>query len=162
MQPNTRAKSLSPRVSAANLATEREVLDERIPSDLTRPVYSAIRSAFIEQFSVLYVLLTERARNPATEAIPPELVKLDKDCTKLAGLLFSRSNAWAVRDWKKPTQVLVTFRSAQQTRAPSHQTRNRGTGEGTDVGRPETLEVGNTNRQILQLRENRTPDLLPR
>jgi hypothetical protein len=99
---NTRSESLSARVSAANLATERKVLDEWIPADTCRPVYSAIRNAFIEQFSVLYVLLMEKTRNTMPEPMPPELTQLDKNCTTLAGLLFSRSNVWAARDWRKP------------------------------------------------------------
>ena len=73
-------------------------------------MYSAIRSAFIEQFSVFYVLLTERTRNPTPEAMPPGLVQLDKDCTTLAGLLFSRSNVWAARDWRKPPVLKFLLR----------------------------------------------------
>jgi hypothetical protein len=91
VQRRTRAESLAPRVSADSLAAEREILESWIPADTTRPVLSAIRSAFIEHFSVLYVLLAEKTRNPLREEMPSGLVEMDKDCTKLAGLLFSRS-----------------------------------------------------------------------
>jgi uncharacterized protein DUF3631 len=46
---------------------------------------------------VLYLLLAEKTRNPLREEMPPGLVEMDKDCTKLAGLLFSRSNVWAAQ-----------------------------------------------------------------
>lgn len=112
----TRVESLSTRVSAVNLARERDVLDQWIPTDPTRPVYSALRDAFIEQFSVLYLLLMEGPRKSVVEAMPPGLAQLDKDCTKLAGLLFLRSNVWAARNWQKPPVLKFLLRCLQRSK----------------------------------------------
>lgn len=62
MERGKSGRSLSGRVSAASLAAEREILDSWIPADSTRPVYSAIRNAFIEHFSLLYLVLVEKAQ----------------------------------------------------------------------------------------------------
>ena len=133
MHRNTRTESLSARVSTANWAEEREVLDSWIHADSARPVYSAIRSAFIEQFSLLYMLLSEKTRRsceaykkehaePARrlvlpESMPSEWVQLDKDCTTLTGLLFNRSNVWAAQDWQKPPILKFLLRCLKRNKA---------------------------------------------
>jgi len=114
LRRRTRARSLASRLDAESLTAEREILDSLIQADTNRPVFSAIRSAFVEQFSLLYVLLRDKARNPLLEGTPAELVELDKDCTKLAGLLFSRSNVWAAKDWRKPPIVKFLLRCVER------------------------------------------------
>jgi hypothetical protein len=107
---------LSSLVSAENLAAERAVLDAWIPAVPKRPIYSAIRNAFIEHFSVLYVFLTATPLDSVPETIRPEVVQLNKNCTTLTGLLFSRPNVWAARDWRKPPIVKYLLRCVQRSK----------------------------------------------
>src|SRR5262252_2897827 len=72
VQSNSRTEFLSARVNVENWAAGQEVLDSWIPADPSRPVYSAIRSAFIEQFSLLYLLLSCRTANSSTDAAASE------------------------------------------------------------------------------------------
>jgi hypothetical protein len=65
---------------------------------------------------VLYLLLAEKTRNPLREEMPPGLVEMDKDCTKLAGLLFSRSNVWAAQDLRKPPILKFLLRCIQRNK----------------------------------------------
>jgi hypothetical protein len=100
-------------------AGERKILEEWIPLAPSRPVYTAIRTAFIERFAEYYKLLTETVSNSGRKeppVSPQKLADLDKECMKLAGLLFSRSNVWAARDWRKPSIVKFLLRDLARTR----------------------------------------------
>jgi hypothetical protein len=110
-----------------SFADERQILEEAIPCDPTRPVYTAIRAVFIEKFVQFYVLMCETkapedsgARGTvAAETVSPggpELTRLDKECMQLAGLLFKRSNLWAGRDWRKPPILKLLLRAIRYTR----------------------------------------------
>jgi hypothetical protein len=100
-------------------AAERKILEEWIPLGPGRPVYTAIRTTFIERFAQYYKFLTETVSNSGRKKAPvsPEkLAGLDKECMKLAGLLFSRSNVWAARDWRKPSIIKFLLRDLARTR----------------------------------------------
>jgi len=114
MEPRESVGCLSSRVSSESLAAEREILDSWIPADFTRPVYSAIRNAFIEHFSLLYLVLVEKGSNPGPEVTPAELKQLDKNCRTLGGLLFPRSNVWAARDSRKSPILKFLLRCLQR------------------------------------------------
>jgi hypothetical protein len=104
---------------AVVFAAEREILEEWIPSDPGRALYTAIRTAFIERFTHYYKLLTETVSNSGRKKAsvsPHKLASLDNECMKLAGLLFSRSNVWALRDWRKPSIVKFLLRDLARTR----------------------------------------------
>jgi hypothetical protein len=115
VQPNSRTQSLASRLSPNSLARERSVLASWVRADTGGPVYSAIRNAFIDQFSLLYLVLTE-GTGSLPEAMRPEYIQLDKDCTTLIGLLLSRSDAWAARDWRKPPILKFLFRRGKTGR----------------------------------------------
>ena len=89
--------------------SHREILDEWMLADPSRPLYTAVRACFIEKFVQLYVRIEattsvevqpDPSKVAAAEA--PDLKCLEKDCMWLANLLFNRSNLWAVRDWQRP------------------------------------------------------------
>jgi hypothetical protein len=123
-QPNKRARAL---------AVERGILEEWIPADLSRPDYMLIRAEFVEKFSQLYLFshwVTSKRSGKQDSDSPEEskntaaeLKRLDKECMRLAEQLFSRSNLWAVRDWRKPRIVKFLLRAI---------------GRGSGRGRPET------------------------
>ena len=50
---------------------------------------------------------------------------MHKDCTTLAGLLFSRSNVWAARDWRKPPILKFLLRNLARGKAGRPLTRLR-------------------------------------
>jgi hypothetical protein len=103
-----------PTKNAQSFGEGRKILDDWIPSDPRRPIYTALRTAFIERFAEYYGLLTEtlakKSRKTGISA-GSRLVLLEKESSQLAGVLFSRSNLWAMRDWKRPAIVkfLVRF-----------------------------------------------------
>jgi hypothetical protein len=171
MRRNTRTEPRSARVSDTTLATEREVLDSCIRANTARPVYSAIRNAFIEQFSLLYVTLMDKGK-PISETVPPDLAELDKACTKLAGLLFSRSNIWAVRDWRNPPILKFLFRCLKRSKTgrpltrlgvaaqakelklaePERWTWSKLVSKFCDCGKEHTIRCqGNLRREVLHL-----------
>lgn len=101
------------------VAAQREILEQWIPSDPSRPVHSAIRTAFIERFAQYYQLLTEKVSSSGRKKAPvssEKLATLDKECMKLAGLLFSGSNVWASKDWLKPSIVKFLLRDLARAR----------------------------------------------
>jgi hypothetical protein len=80
---------------------ERRILHALIRSEPNRPIYSAIRSTFIDKYVRLYVLIVKTTKGvPRTSS--EELNQLDKDCNRLGQLLFTTSNLWAARAWQKP------------------------------------------------------------
>jgi len=116
-------------LDATALAAERTVLETWIlPSDPDRPVYSAIRKAFVEKF-VLFYLTVSSVDDPR---IGPEvgpsgigmitnslsvLEQLHKDCMTLTELLFDRSNLWAGRDaWRKPPIIKFLLRCLKRSK----------------------------------------------
>jgi len=103
-----------PKQNAQALVKERVILEGWINSDLSRPVYTAIRSAFIEKFVRYYVLLSKMTMRGSGS--PGKLAQLDKECAQLAGLLFSRANLWVARDWRKPPIVKFLLRDLRRTR----------------------------------------------
>jgi hypothetical protein len=94
-----------------DLGAERKILEEFIRLQPDRPVYTAIRTAFIQVFAEYYSLL-RRAEGPVS---PDRLARLDKEWTQLAGLLFNRSNVWAARDWRKPPILKFLLRAIGRT-----------------------------------------------
>jgi hypothetical protein len=108
------------------LATEREILEKWIPLDPNRPVYTAIRTVFVEKFAQFYLLVCEttavegsQVRGPVSRERASKaaftLKSLDKECTQLAGLLFNRLNLWATQDWRKPPILKFLLRTIQRT-----------------------------------------------
>ena len=108
-----------PKQKAQTFAEGRRVLDEWVPSDPRRPIYTAIRSKFIERLAEYHGLLTqevsERSRGNAPAA-RQRLDLLEKESMQLAGLLFSRSNLWAARDWRKPAIIKFLVRALRHSR----------------------------------------------
>jgi hypothetical protein len=97
------------------LTQHRELLQAWVRSEPDRPIYSAIRSTFIDKYARLYVLITK-----TTEGVSPtsceELNQLEKDCTRLARLIFTTSNVWAARSWQKPPILKFLMRDLERKR----------------------------------------------
>jgi len=116
-----------PRKLTTAHAAERKILDTWVPTDPERPLYTAIRSAFVEKFAGLYVLLNETTSDSsrkrgsiARENLPDiaaDITRLDRESTRLAEMLFpapslpsvARAREWAaqmgVRNWRDPSIV---------------------------------------------------------
>lgn len=108
-----------PKKKALPFAEEREILDAWIPSDPARPVYTALRIAFIERFAHYHQLLTEtvsKGPQKGTLATRDKLDRLDKESMQLAGLFVTRSNLWVVRDWRQPPILKFLLRAMKYTR----------------------------------------------
>jgi hypothetical protein len=108
-----------PRSKARARAEDREILEAWIPEDHSRPVYAAIRTRFIDSYARYYKLLTEGVSNryrKETAASSEQRARLDSDWTQLAELLFSSSNLWALRDWRKPPILKFLLRAIGRTR----------------------------------------------
>jgi hypothetical protein len=108
-----------PKRKAEPFAEGRGILDAWISSDPSRPVYTAIRTAFIERFAEYHKLLTETVSKSSRKGAfvsPDKLNRLDKECMQLAGLLFTGSNLWAGRDWRKPPILKFLLRAIGRTR----------------------------------------------
>lgn len=106
---------LLPKQDAQAFGAERETLEAWIPTDINRPVLTAIRAAFIEKFARYYVLLNKMTQGGGVSR--GKLDQLDKDCTQLAGLLFPRRmNLWVARDWRKPPILKFLLRDLKRTR----------------------------------------------
>ena len=123
---------------AAASLPEHEQLEEHLPSDPARPVYMAIRAAFVERFTKYFILTTNavsKSRRIAFDTRPEELSKdaseiicLDRECTKLAALLFPagesplafRARQWDAqmgnRDWRDPAIVKTLRRHLRRWR----------------------------------------------
>jgi hypothetical protein len=105
----------SPKLNALAVAKEREILEVWLQSDPSRPVYTAIRSAFIEKFARYYVLVSKITKGGSGS--PEKVAQLDIECTQLAGLLFFRPNLWVVeRDWRQPPILKFLLRDLRRTR----------------------------------------------
>jgi hypothetical protein len=101
-----------------DFAEERKILDDWMPSDPNRPVYTAIRTKFIEKFAEYYVLLREAASAHPHQDLSisvGKLGRLDRESMQLAGLLFNRSNLWVGRDWRKPPILKFLLRALKRT-----------------------------------------------
>jgi hypothetical protein len=117
---------LSRKLSEA-LAAERKILSIWLPVENDRPLYTAIRAAFIEKFARFYVLMTDCTSAPKRkgdvrarlqmEGVAAEIRQLDKESTQLAEMLFpavnlpaiGRAREWAaqmgVSNWRDPNIV---------------------------------------------------------
>ena len=117
---------------------EDEQWEAHLPSDPTRPVYTAIRAAFVERFTKYYILATEtvfKVREKKFDAHPEELsmvaseiVRLEDEYTKLAVLLFPagesslaiRARQWDAQmgkgDWFDPAIVKLLRRNLRRWR----------------------------------------------
>jgi hypothetical protein len=112
----------------AQVAEEKALLNSLIKVDETRPIYTAIRNAFIDRFARYYVCLkttlkvlphkesetiVESIFEPAPampessvqEIAPSKLDEMESSWKPLVSMLFDRSSLWAVRDWKQPEIV---------------------------------------------------------
>jgi hypothetical protein len=112
----------------AQVAEEKALLGSSIWVDDTRPVYTAIRNAFVDRFARYYVSLkttlkvlprkesetsvgnTFEPTAPAVESSVQEissskLDELESSWKPLVSMLFDRSSLWAVRDWKQSEVV---------------------------------------------------------
>lgn len=121
------------------LLSDREHLERRLPRESGRPVYTAIRAAFIDRFARYYALLTETVAKSVENrsSVRPErlskaavkIEKLDRECTKLVTLLFPitegpmaiRARRWdsqlGKRDWKDPEIVKTLRRNLRRWKA---------------------------------------------
>jgi hypothetical protein len=91
----------------ARVAEEKALLSSSIRVDETRPVYSAIRNAFIDRFARYYVWLTT---TPMVEEVSPsKLGEMELSWKPLVSMLFERSSLWHVRDWRHP-KIVNCFR----------------------------------------------------
>jgi len=137
-----------PRKLTPAVAAERKTLDTWVPSDPERPLYTAIRAAFIEKFAGLYVLLsaTTSVSSRKVGSVPhkklpdvaAEITRLDRESTRLAEMLFpgpslpsvARAREWAaqigIRNWRDPSIVKFLRRILKRWRTPR--------------GRPATLQ----------------------
>jgi len=121
----------------ASLA-ERKYLEARLPREPSRPVYTAIRAAFIGRFARYYALLTKTVSKSVENRFSGrpeklskdayEIEKLDRECTKLAALLFPtgkgplvlRARQWDAqmgkREWRDEEIVKFLRRSLRRWR----------------------------------------------
>jgi hypothetical protein len=100
-------------------AEGRQALEEWIPTDPMRPVYTAIRAAFIEKFAEYHGLLGKTVSDRSIGRkgrIGPRLAILEKQSMKLAALLFTRANLWVARDsWRKKPIVKFLLRAIRRS-----------------------------------------------
>lgn len=111
------------------LLSEQKDLDARLTQDLSRPVYSAIRTCFISKFAQYHALLKKATAARMRGSVSPrtlattesKLDRLDGECIQLAELLFPdadiplglRARRWEAmfgsRDWRDP-EILKSLR----------------------------------------------------
>jgi hypothetical protein len=146
---------------AEAVAAERKILDTWVPTDPDRPLYTAIRGAFIERFAGYYVLMLENTsvsphkRHSVPRKKPSEVAaeinRLDRESTRLTEMLFpavnlpavGRAREWAaqlgVRNWRDPGIVKFLRRDLRRW--------------GTRRGRPATLQSFGLRALELRLRD---------
>ena len=128
---------------------EGQHLEARLPRYSSRPLYMAIRAAFIERFALYYAVATKSVSESVKKQFSrhperlskdaEEMVRLDEECSKLATMLFPgirdaplvlRARHWdeqmGPRDWRDPAIVKFLRRVLRRWRPPR--------------GRPATLQ----------------------